>query len=64
VDGTNDHSLLDELYARFEVKGLPTVVFIDPLGKELKEPRITGFKAAGDFVGDMQRVAVATSCAH
>jgi thiol:disulfide interchange protein DsbD len=60
VDGTNDHELLDGLYARFGVQGLPTVAFIDPLGKVLTNPRVLGFLPPEQFVNEMQKVAVMT----
>jgi thioredoxin:protein disulfide reductase len=60
VDGTDDHEILDALYERFGVKGLPTVAFIDPLGQVLKAPKVTGFMAPEQFVGELQKVAVTT----
>jgi thiol:disulfide interchange protein DsbD len=63
VDGTTDHEVLDELYAKFGVQGLPTVAFIDPMGQVLDKPRVTGFLPAEQFLAQMQKVAVAT-CAR
>lgn len=60
VDGTDDHDLLDQLYKRYGVQGLPTVVFIDPMGQVLESPRVTGFVKADDFVGELKKVRVAT----
>ncbi len=60
VDGTNDHEVLDKLYERFGVSGLPTVAFIDPLGQVLTAPRVTGFLAPAAFTQELQKVAVAT----
>ncbi len=60
VDGTTDHDLLDQLYARFGIQGLPTVVFLDPLGEVLKSPRVTGFMAAVPFHAEMQKIGLAT----
>lgn len=63
VDGTGESDLLETLYQRYGVKGLPTVVFIDPLGQTLDAPRVTGFLEAGKFVGEMRKVAM-TTCAR
>ncbi len=62
VDGTDDHEVLDVLYERFGVKGLPTVAFIDPMGQVLKAPKVTGFLAAKDFLAEMKKVEL-SSCA-
>lgn len=63
VDGTNDHEVLDGLYERFGVQGLPTVAFIDPMGQVLTEPKVTGFLPPEKFVKEMQKVAIATCSA-
>jgi len=60
VDGTDDHEVLDALYKRFGVQGLPTVAFIDPMGKVLESPRVTGFMKADDFVNELKKVQIAT----
>lgn len=62
VDGTNDHEVLDGLYARFGVQGLPTVAFVDPLGNVMQSPRVVGYLPADKFVTEMQKV-VMTTCA-
>lgn len=63
VDGTEDHDVLDALYERFGIQGLPTVAFIDPMGKVLDSPRVTGFLPPEKFVKEMQKVAIATCSA-
>jgi thiol:disulfide interchange protein DsbD len=63
VDGTEDHDVLDALYQRFGIQGLPTVAFVDPMGKVLEEPRVTGFLPPEQFVKEMRKVAVATCSA-
>lgn len=63
VDGTNDHEVLDGLYAKFGISGLPTVAFVDPMGQVLTSPRITGFMPPDKFVNEMQKVAVVTCAA-
>ena len=56
VDGTAEEDDLEPLYARFGVKGLPTVAFIDGTGKQLDEPKVTGFLEPAKFLQTMQRV--------
>lgn len=63
VDGTEDHDVLESLYERFGIQGLPTVAFVDPLGQVLTEPRVTGFLPPEKFVKEMQKVAIATCSA-
>jgi thioredoxin:protein disulfide reductase len=60
VDGTNDHQVLDGLYAKFGVQGLPTVAFIDPLGNVMQSPRVIGYLGPDKFVAEMQKVAIKT----
>jgi thiol:disulfide interchange protein DsbD len=60
VDGTQDHEVLDALYARFGVQGLPTVAFVSPTGDVLTSPRVTGFLPPDKFLPEMQKVALAT----
>jgi len=63
VDGTEDHDVLEGLYERFGIQGLPTVAFVDPTGKVLDSPRVTGFLPPEKFVKEMQKVAIATCSA-
>lgn len=60
VDGTNENDATAALYERFGVKGLPTVAFIDPLGKVLENPRMTGFLPPEQFLPEMQKIGLAT----
>lgn len=60
VDGTNDHEVLDGLYERFGVKGLPTVAFVDPMGQVLTSPRVTGFLPPAAFMDELHKVSVVT----
>ncbi len=60
VDGTVDHDVLDGLYERFGVQGLPTVAFIDPSGGVMKSPRVTGFLPPEKFLAEMRKVDVTT----
>jgi thiol:disulfide interchange protein DsbD len=56
VDGTNDHEVLDTLYERFGVKGLPTVAFIDSHGDVLNNPKVTGFLPPDRFLAELKKV--------
>lgn len=57
VDGTTDHEVLEGLYERFGVQGLPTVAFVDPSGQVLKDPRVVGYLPPDRFVAEMQKVS-------
>lgn len=63
VDGTNDHEVLDTLYERFGVKGLPTVAFVDPKGTVLQDPKVTGFLPPDQFLAELKKVQ-SGECAH
>ncbi len=63
VDATNDHEVTDRLFEKYAIKGLPTVLFIGPTGTVLESPRVTGFLKPDAFVGEMQKVAIATCSA-
>ena len=41
---------------RFEVVGVPTVLFLDPHGKEVKNSRITGFAPPAEFLKMVEEV--------
>lgn len=56
VDGTNEDELVEQLYRRFDVQGLPTVAFLDSRGEILKEPRVTGFLPPEKFLAVQRRV--------
>jgi thiol:disulfide interchange protein DsbD len=60
VDGTEDHEVLDALYKRFGVAGLPTVAFIDPNGAVMEDPRVTGFMPPEQFVKELHKVRTTT----
>lgn len=60
VDGSKDSDVLDQLYGRFGIRGLPTVAFIDPTGQMLAEPRVTGYLAPQAFVEQLRKVALKT----
>lgn len=55
VDATaSSDPRIKELLARYEVKGLPTVLFILPGGKVQADLTVTGFMKAPEFLGRMQ----------
>jgi thioredoxin:protein disulfide reductase len=61
VDGTAGDDELDEVYAQYGIKGLPTVAFFDAQGERLDNPRINGFLPADRFLTEMKKVS---SCAQ
>ncbi len=50
IDGTEETDAITALYKQYDIKGLPTVVFIDSNGQTLKTPRITGFVPPSEFL--------------
>lgn len=56
LDATAPDDAMDELFQRYGVLGLPTVVFIDSTGKLLDKPRVTGFVEAPRFLELMRQV--------
>ncbi|WP_373044110.1 protein-disulfide reductase DsbD family protein [Vulgatibacter sp.] len=56
IDGTVEDAAILELYERYAVQGLPTIVFIGSDGKVLEKPRVTGFVQAPAFLELMQQV--------
>lgn len=56
IDGTIEDDAAEELYKRFGVKGLPTVLFINSCGEVLEDPRIVGFLPAEKFVREQEKV--------
>jgi thiol:disulfide interchange protein DsbD len=61
VDGTNEGRDLDQLYQRYGVEGLPTVIFFGGDGRLLDHPRITGFLPPERFLAEMEKVPELTS---
>lgn len=56
VDGTVEDDAILALYERYQVQGLPTVVFITPDGKVMDDPKVTGFVDAPRFLDLMKKV--------
>jgi thiol:disulfide interchange protein DsbD len=44
-----------EIKNRFQIKGVPTLVFLSPQGTELIDLRVVGFLEKEDFLPIMQR---------
>ncbi|HZH03563.1 MAG TPA: cytochrome c biogenesis protein CcdA [Myxococcaceae bacterium] len=56
VDATDTTEVIDALQKRFDIVGLPTVVFFSSTGQVLTEPRVLGFMEAGPFLAELQKV--------
>lgn len=55
-DATNDSPKLEEFRQRFDIIGLPTVVFIDSKGNWVKELTVVAFQDAAYFAERMKQV--------
>ncbi|HEY6195153.1 MAG TPA: cytochrome c biogenesis protein CcdA, partial [Candidatus Eisenbacteria bacterium] len=40
---------------RYDIRGVPTVVFLDPAGREIADARVEGFMAAEAFLGQLRK---------
>jgi thiol:disulfide interchange protein DsbD len=49
-----ENALNEELLRRYNVKGVPTVVFIDPDGRERDDLRLVDFLPADQFLDRME----------
>lgn len=56
VDATEDTEDLMEIQRRFEVRGLPTVVFLNSKGQTCPAPRVTGFVGPEQYLLLMKSV--------
>ncbi len=57
VDATNPSTPKTmEPVERFEVLGVPTVLFLDPKGREVPKARITGYASAAEFLKTIELV--------
>lgn len=56
IDGTHEDDDILALYDRYGVQGLPTVLFLQPDGTPLDDPRVTGFLDGPRFLTEMQKV--------
>ncbi|MEO8217280.1 MAG: cytochrome c biogenesis protein CcdA [Acidobacteriota bacterium] len=55
LTNTSDPAIV-ALSRRYAIVGVPTIVFLDWRGNEIKHLRLTGFEKAGDFIRRMQQV--------
>lgn len=55
-DATNESDELKSLKEMFDIKGLPTVIFIDNKGTWIKELTLTGFEDGPKFLERMKKV--------
>jgi thiol:disulfide interchange protein DsbD len=57
VDATNmDDPAVQEVTTKYDLIGLPTVIFLDSMGHEISDVRVTGVTAAKDFSKSLARV--------
>jgi len=45
-----DEPEVEKMIEKFEIVGVPTILFLDPGGREVKENRVTGFINAKEFL--------------
>jgi len=53
VDLTKENSAITD---KFEIKGLPVVIFMNSDGKEIKELRVTGFLKPEEFMKKLNSI--------
>ncbi len=56
VDFTIPNDTTDEIERDFKVIGLPTILFIDGNGTEIKDSRLTGFLEPKDFLAHLKKI--------
>jgi thiol:disulfide interchange protein DsbD len=52
---TDKDPVIKELYRRYQVRGVPTYVFLGPDGKELSDLRLVGFEPKKDFLPRLKK---------
>jgi len=52
----SEDSSVKKLREKFNIVGVPTIVFIDPKGEEIKGLRVTGFIEAEEFLERMKKM--------
>jgi thiol:disulfide interchange protein DsbD len=55
IDLTDNTPVNLAFQEEFDVLGLPTILFFDPQGNELKQSRVTGFMKAEAFAAHVNR---------
>lgn len=56
ADVTRNNAQDIEIFSRYKVLGLPTILFFDPEGKERPEYRVTGYMNAEDFEKHLEKI--------
>ncbi|MBJ80825.1 MAG: hypothetical protein CMH60_05845 [Myxococcales bacterium] len=56
VDSTDMDDEVNRLFEKYNILGLPTVLFIDSSGEPIDDPRVTGFVEADRFLLLMQKI--------
>jgi thioredoxin:protein disulfide reductase len=56
VDATHEGEMIEALYERFGIQGLPTVAFVSSEGAVLEDPRVTGFLGPEKFAAELKKV--------
>jgi len=56
IDCTRKDEVIEALLARYEVKGLPTIIWLDSSGGWVRDLTVTGFVEPEEFVEIMRRV--------
>lgn len=55
-DVTSSNAINNELLGHYQVIGLPTIMFFDPSGEEIRGARVTGFMNARDFAQHLEQL--------
>lgn len=58
IDGTEDTDEIQALHGKYGVVGLPVVTVLDPEGRQLPQPRITGFVRADEFLAELRKAGL------
>jgi thiol:disulfide interchange protein DsbD len=56
IDATKINGKIKKLFQKYEIEGLPVVLFIDKKGNILSESTITGFKKPTEFIRVLQDI--------
>ena len=56
IDGTQETDLIEALYKKYAVDGLPTVIFIDSAGKVHQDVTVKGYLSPSEFVAVMRKI--------
>lgn len=61
VDFTNVDERSDELSKKYSIAGLPSIIFLNSKGEELRDLRVTGFLDSKQFADHLQKIMDAVS---